>query len=61
MAATQDDISDLNKMIDDIMRESVEAVEEVHPEPQPGEGINVEQGTQLEEKEQAVAQGAAKR
>ena len=41
MAATQDDISDLNKMIDDIMRESVEAVEEVHPEPQPGEGINV--------------------
>ena len=30
-------------------------------EPQPGEGINVEQGTQLEEEEQAVEQGDAKR
>ena len=61
MAAKQDDISDLNKMIDDIMRESVEAMEEVHLEPQPGEGINVEKGTQPEEEEQAVAQGATKR
>ena len=42
-------------------KESVEAVEEVHLEPQPGEGINVEQGTQPEEEEQEVAQGAAKR
>ena len=61
MAANQDDIPDLNKLIDEIMRESVEAVEDVHLEPQPGEGINVEQGTQPEEEEQAVAQGAAKR
>ena len=61
MAANQDDISYLNKMIDEIMRESVEVVEEVHLEPQPGEGINVEQGTQPEEEELAVAQGAAKR
>ena len=30
-------------------------------EPQPGEEINVEQGTQPKEEEQAVAQGAAKR
>ena len=43
------------------MRESVEAVEEVQLEPQPGEGINVEQGTQPEEEEQAVTQGAAKK
>ena len=61
MAANQDDIADLNKLIDEIMRESVKAVEEVQLEPQPGEGIDVEQGTQLEEEEQAVAQGAAKR
>ena len=43
------------------MRESVEAVEEVQLEPQLGEGINVKQGTQPEEEEQADAQGAAKR
>ena len=51
MAANQDDITDLNKLIDEIMRESVEAVEEVQLEPQPGEEINVEQGTQPEEDE----------
>ena len=55
MAANQGDIADLNKLIDEIMHESVEAVEEVQLEPQPGEGINVEQGTQPEEEEQAVA------
>ena len=55
MAANQDDIADLNKLIDEIMHESVEAVEEVQLEPQPGEGINVEQGTQPEEEEKAVA------
>ena len=55
MAAIQDDISDLNKMIDEIMGESIEAVEEVYLEPQPGEGINVEQGTQPEEEEQMIA------
>ena len=51
MAANQDDITNLNKLIDEIMRESVEAVEEVQLEPQPGEGINVRQGTQPEEDE----------
>ena len=52
MAANQDDITNLNKPIDEIMRESVKAVEEVPLEPQPGEEINVEQGTQPEEDEQ---------
>ena len=51
MAANQDDITNLNKLIDEIMRESVEAVEEVQLEPQPGEEFNVEQGTQPEEDE----------
>ena len=52
MASNQDDITNLNKLIDEIMRESVEAVEEVQLEPQPGEEINVEQGTHPEEDEQ---------
>ena len=51
MAVNQDDIVDLNKLIDEIISESVEAVEEVQLEPQPGEEINVEQGTQPEEEE----------
>ena len=54
MVANQDDIANLNKLIVEIMCESVEEVEEVQLEPQPGEGINVEQGTQPEEEEQAV-------
>ena len=52
MAANQDDIANLNKLIDEIMHENVEAVEEVQLEPQPGEEINVEQVTQPEEDEQ---------
>ena len=51
MAANQDDITNLNELIDEIMCESVEAVEEVQLEPQTGEEINVEQGTQPEEDE----------
>ena len=51
MAANQDDIANLNKLIDEIMRESVEAVEEVQLEPQPGEEISIEQGTKPEEDE----------
>ena len=51
MAANQDDITNLNKLIDEIMCESVEAVAEVQLEPQPGEEINIEQGTQPEEDE----------
>ena len=49
MAANQDDITNLNKLIDEIMHESVEAVVEVQLEPQLGEEINIEQGTQPEE------------
>ena len=52
MATNQDDIANLNKLIDEIMRENVEVVEEVQLEPQPREEINVEQVTQLEEDEQ---------
>ena len=52
MEANQDDITNLNKLVDEIMRESVEAMEEVQLEPQPGEEINVEQGTQPEEDKQ---------
>ena len=51
MVANQDDITNLNKLIDEIMRESVEAVEEVQLEPQLGEEINVKQGTQPEKDE----------
>ena len=52
MAANQDDIANLNKLIDEIIRENVEAVEEVQLEPQPVEEINVEQVTQPKEDEQ---------
>ena len=58
MAANQDDVANLNKLIDEIMRESVEAMEEVQSEPQPGEEINVEQGTQPEEDEQVEKETA---
>ena len=61
MVVNQDDITNLNKLIDVIMCESVEVVEGVQLEPQPGEGINVEQGTQSEEEEQAVTQEATKK
>ena len=51
MAANQDNITNLNKLVDEIMRESVKAVEEVQLEAQPREEINFEQGTQPEEDE----------
>ena len=51
MATNQDDITNLNKLIDEIMRENVEAVEEVQLEPQPEEEINIEQVSQPEEDE----------
>ena len=51
METNQDDIANLNKSIDEIMREMVEAVEEVQLEPQPGEEINIEQVSQPEEDE----------
>ena len=52
MATNQDEVANLNKLIDEIMRENVEAVEEVQSETQPEEEINVEKGNQLEEGEQ---------
>ena len=52
MATNQDDIANLNKLIDEIMRENAEIVEEVQLEPQPREEINIEQVAQPEEDEQ---------
>ena len=52
MAANQDYVANLNKLIDEIMRENVEAVEEIQSEPQPKEEINVEKGNQPKEDEQ---------
>ena len=52
MATNQEKFANLNKLIDEIMRENVEAVEEVQSETQPEEEINVEKGNQLEEVEQ---------
>ena len=52
MEANQDDVANLNRLIDEIMRESVEAVEEIQTETQPEEEINVEKGNQPEEDEQ---------
>ena len=51
MAANEDDIRNLNKSINEIMHESVEAGEEVQLEPQPREEINIKQGTQPKEDE----------
>ena len=62
MAANQDDIANLNKLIDEIMRESVEAVEEVQSEPQSEAEINMEQETEnTEGEEQHIEQRAKKR
>ena len=49
MAANQDEVNNLNKLIDEIMLENVEAVEEVQSETQPEEEVNVEKGNQQEE------------
>ena len=52
MAAPQEDVASLNRLIDEIIREDVEAVEEVQSENQlEGEG-NVEKGNQPEKEEQ---------
>ena len=52
MAAPQENVANLNKLIDEIMREDVEAVEEVQLENQLEEEGNVNQGNPLEEEEQ---------
>ena len=51
MAANQDGVNNLNKLIDEIMRDNVEAVEEAQSETQPEEEVNAEKGNQLEEDE----------
>ena len=52
MAAHQEDVTNLNRLIDEIMRDNVEAVEEIQTENQPEEERNVEKGKQPEEDEQ---------
>ena len=62
MEANQDDITNLNKLIDEIMRESVEAVEEVQLEPQSEVEINMEQETEnTKGEEQNIEQRTEKR
>ena len=52
MAANQDEVNNLNKMIDEIMRDNVEVVEEAQSEAQPEEEVNAEKEDQSEEEEQ---------
>ena len=52
MAANQDEVNNLNKMIDEIMRDNVEVVEEAQSETQPEEEVNVEKGNQTKDEEQ---------
>ena len=48
MATNQDEVNNLNKMIDKIMCDNVEAVEEAQSEAQPEEEVNAEKGNQPE-------------
>ena len=59
--ANQNDILDLNGMVNEIMREYVQAEEEVHLEPQHEKRTNVKPETQPEEEEQAIEERATKR
>ena len=52
MAANQDEVNNLTKMIDEIMFDNVEAVGEAQSETQPEEEVNSEKGNQPEEEEQ---------
>ena len=61
MDANQQDTLDLNGMINEIMREYVQAKEEVHLEPQPEKITIVEPETQPEKEEQAVEERDTKR
>ena len=51
MAPNQDEVNNLNKLIDEIMRDNVEEVEEAQSETQPEEEVNAEKGNQPEEDE----------
>ena len=52
MAAHQEEVVNLNRLIDEIMRDNVEALEEIQTETQLEEDRNVEKGNQPEEEEQ---------
>ena len=52
MAVNQDEVKKINKMIDKIMRDNVEAIEEAQSETQPEEEVNADKGDQPEEEEQ---------
>ena len=52
MATPQENVANLNRLIDEIMRENVEAIEEVQSENQLEEEGNVNQGNQPEEEKQ---------
>ena len=52
MEAHQEDVVNINRLIDEIMRDSVEAVEVIQTETQPEEDRNVEKGNQPEKEEQ---------
>ena len=52
MASHQEDVANHNRLIDEIMRDNVEAVEEIQTKTQPEEDRNVEKGNQLEKEEQ---------
>ena len=54
MAANQDEVNKINKMIDEIMRDNVEVVEEAQSETQPEEVVNADIGDQPENEEQPV-------
>ena len=51
MAVNQDEVNNLNKLIDEIMRNNVEAVEEAQSETKPEEEVNAEKGNKKEENE----------
>ena len=52
MAVNQEEVNNLNKMIDEIMCDNVEAVEEAQSKTQLEEEVNAENGSQPEEEKQ---------
>ena len=52
MAVNQDEVNNLNKMIDEIMHDNVEAVEKAQSETQPEEEVNAEMRNQSDEEDQ---------
>ena len=51
MAAHQEEVANLNRLIDEIMRDSVKVVEEIQIETHPEEEVIFEKGNQPEEDE----------